>query len=148
MQVVPDAVVMGGRSDRVLQRVPQEEAGDPEAEHDKRDQPPAVAFQRLDQQEADGNEGGQQHVGDQHIGIAGRITDTAGNVAAEAEPHERLDQLVHREQHRQRADDQLPARVHLPQRGDADHADGGSCDEIGLRRKTDQVPISALPVRA
>ena len=66
------------------------------------------------------------------VHLLGGVTNSRGDLAAEAQPHEPLHELVDTEQQRQRANDQLARRAHPTQGLNSDASDHHASSEVGL----------------
>jgi hypothetical protein len=74
----------------------------------------------LTQQDAQRNDGRQDHLGKGKVGARGGVSESARCVPLQAQPHDALGELVERQQQRQRREQQLLRARRGAQRGDSD----------------------------
>ena len=94
---------------------------------------PCGALGRGDRQ---GDEHGEEHERDQQVAPHGHPSNSTGQVALEAPPHECLHDLVRTEDQRKTGQSKgAGTAVHVTHGIDPEHPDDRATDEIGLRRE-------------
>ena len=114
----------------------EQHATDDRADDGERGGEKPAPTRRLDRRHGDRHEHRQHDEGDDEVDPQRAAPETVRHVALEAEPDDRLHELVRAEQHRQaRQRDMTGAAIDVPDRVDADPADDGTPDEISLGRE-------------